>query len=56
MENRKVIQLTISAPNVNDPDRVFPILFALCDDGTIWWSNVSNESENWQLYKQVPTS
>lgn len=50
---RKIIQI-LHVPNRNpETDRVYGVIYALCDDGTLWWKN-EQETANWQLEADLP--
>jgi hypothetical protein len=49
-QKRKAIQMTSSVTNTGQT-----ILFALCDDGTIWFTRPTVEESNWVQTKKIPT-
>lgn len=50
--NRKIIQV-IRMPKDAAQSGGYDCLIAVCDDGTLWWSNYG-ESEPWQQYAAIP--
>ena len=55
-KKRKVIQVYACPPRENPTHReLYPVLFAVCDDGTVWWKNMGMVPEGkWQLEQDVP--
>lgn len=54
MKKRKVIQICTGSPAEHTG---IYLLWALCDDGTIWWrnQNVADDSEaNWHIEQNIP--
>jgi len=51
MTDRKAIQILRSPPQES---QAWGVLYALCDDGTIWWMNESPEGR-WVEEKPIPT-
>lgn len=47
---RKAIQITSSVTNTGQL-----VLFALCDDGTIWQTRPLVEEAGWSQTKKIPT-
>lgn len=47
---RKVIQI-LYAPRIGDDN--YSVLYALCDDGTIWWKN-ERMGAPWQRDDEIP--
>lgn len=48
---RKVVSITLVPAK---PGQNFDMILAVCDDGTLWWSNLSDKTESWQLYNPIP--
>lgn len=49
-ENRKIIQITIGVPTEGFN---YNVLYALCNDGTLWWKN-EVEGSQWHLDIPIP--
>lgn len=45
---RKIVQIAVSSEH----DNVHSVLYALCDDGTLWF--MSSAASEWTLEKNVP--
>jgi hypothetical protein len=48
-QKRKAIQITSSVTNTGQV-----ILFAICDDGTIWQTRPLNDEYNWTQVRKLP--
>ncbi len=48
MENRKVIQLIYVKKPMHQDHLSYDLIYALVDDGTIWWSNLTGGVLHWQ--------
>lgn len=53
MENRKVIQIS-SPPATGPHGNERNLLFALCDDGSMWLGIESDEGWHWKAIQNVP--
>jgi|GEM_PF-3731813 len=53
METRKVIQIA-SPPAAGPHGNERNLLFALCDDGTMWLGTESDEGWYWKAIENVP--
>jgi hypothetical protein len=53
---RKVIQIAAQAPSSGtDSDAGNDaVLFALCDDGTIWFYEFMGKNSKWERFHEVP--
>lgn len=53
---RKVIQLSVVSPSYENRKEIYHVMYALCDDGTIWWKNETSSPEEgrWHLDEDVP--
>ncbi len=47
---RKIIQISAIPDSENNLSGVF----ALCDDGTLWWSAVTDDSGAWIRLRDIP--
>ena len=52
-QKRKIIQLLRCPANKVRGDK-FDAVYALCDDGTLFWRNIGCANEHWVLEEPVP--
>lgn len=53
MGQRKIVQIVV-VPITPKSRYEVPMLYALCNDGTLWWINVRDGSSEWQLEESIP--
>jgi hypothetical protein len=47
---RKIVQIT--AATAGDGGEQWSVVYALCDDGTVWWK--SSPSGRWEQIRDIP--
>ncbi len=57
IKGRKIIQLIYAQPPRTQSEAIYAMLYALyalCDDGSVWWMNQNDNQENWQRLTDIP--
>jgi hypothetical protein len=55
-KKRKIVQIAASAMASADDNRPSDTIYALCDDGSLWWLDfwTTSSPKCWQLVEEIP--